>query len=323
VHRFEKAGRRVAVVMRRRRRPLVERPPLRGLSVPIDPIFLRYFGDRLRLRSSDFDQKAIRSASDRMRDILAKKRVTGTRAARAIAETLGLAASVNLAERRRDMARHRIDVGQCATYELCRRLDSFVDEVAELPPNSKHLLNQSVERPLACGFFDTEIFFLVLDAMSAALPAISPEVRALAACKALFDGDGVSGELSSQSSTKLLWEELDAETRRECEKAIEAKLPKSILLFRMLADALRIHAHSFARGAPPSILRDYARSVDLVWDKLGIIKGRRRFDPSANTSQLSAFAKFANEALVAVGTESHVSDRQIRQAIRERKRRLT
>jgi hypothetical protein len=284
VHRFEKAGRRVAVVMRRRLRPLPERPPLRGLSVPIDPIFLRHFGDRLRVRSSDFDQEAIRSASDRMKDILAKKKVTGTRAARAIAETLHLAASVNLAERRRDMARHRIDVGQRATDELCRRLDSFDDEVAELPPNSKHLLNQSVERPLACGFFDTGIFFLVLDAMSASLSATSPQVRALAARKALFDGDGVSREPSSQSSTKLLWEELDTETRRECEKAIEAKLPKSISLFRMLADALRIHAHSFARGAPPSVLRDYARSVDLVWDKLGIIKGRRRFDPSANKS---------------------------------------
>jgi hypothetical protein len=323
VHRFEKAGRRVAVVMRRRLRPLPERPPLRGLIVPIDPIFLRHFADRLRLSSSDFDQEAIRSASDRMKDILAKKNVTGTRAATAIAETLHLAASVNLAERRRDMARHRIDVGQRATDELCRRLDSFVAEVAELPPNSKHLLNQSVERPLACGFFDTDIFFSVLDAMSASLSAISPEVRALAARKALFDGDGVSREPSSQSSTKLLWEELDAETRRECEKAIEAKLPKSILLFRMLADALRIHAHSFAQGAPPSVLRDYARSVDLVWDKLGIIKGRRRFDPRANKSQPSAFAKFANEALVAVGTESHVSDRQIRQAIQERKRRIT
>ena len=245
MHRFEKAGRRVAVVMRRRLRPLPERPPLRGLSVPIDPIFLRHFSDRLRLRSSDFDQEAIRSASGRMKDILAKKNVTGTRAAKAIAETLHLAASVTLAERRRDMARHRIDVGQRATDELCRRLDSFVDEVAELPPNSKHLLNQSVERPLACGFFDTGIFFLVLDALSASLSAISPEVRASAAHKALFDGDGVSREPSSQSSTKLLWEELDAETRRECEKAIEAKLPKSSLLFRMLADAfVSTHLHS-------------------------------------------------------------------------------
>jgi hypothetical protein len=309
--------------MRRRPRPLLERPPLRGLIVPIDPTFLRHFADRLRLSSFDFDRESIRSASDRMKDILAKKQLAGTRAARAIAETLNLAASVNLAERRRDMARHRIDVGQRAADELCRRLDSFVAEVAELPPNSKYLLNQAVERSLASGFFDTSTFFSVLDVMSASLSATSPEVRALAAHKALFDGDGVNREPSSQSSTKLLWEELDAETRRECETAIEAKLPKGILLFRMLADALRIHTPSFARGAPPSVLRDYARSVDLVWDKLGIIKGRRRFDPGANKSQLSAFAKFANEALAAVGTESRVSDRQIRQAIRERKKRPT
>jgi hypothetical protein len=291
------------------------------LIVPINPTFLRHFADRLRLSGSDFDRETIRSASDRMKDILAKKKLAGTRAARAIAETLHLAASVNLAERRRDMARHRIDVGRRATDELCRRLESFASEVAELPPNSKHLLNQAVERHLACGSFDTSIFFSVLDAVSASLSATSPKVRALAAYKALFDGDGVNREPSSQSSTKLLWEELDAETRRKCETAIEAKLPKGILLFRMLADALRIHGPSLAQGAPPSVLRDYVRSVDLVWAKLGIIKGRRRFDPGANKSQPSAFAKFANEALAAVGTESRVSDRQIRQAIRERKKR--
>jgi hypothetical protein len=317
MHRFEKAGRRVEVVMRRRPRPLPERPPLRGLSIPIDPIFFRHFGDRLRLRGSDFDQEAIRSASDRMKDILAKKKLAGTRAAKAIAETLHLAASVKLEERRRDMGRRRIDVGQCAAEELCRRLDSFVAEVAELPPNSKHLLNQSVERPLARGSFDTEIFFSVLDAVSASLSEISPEVKASAVREALFDGE----KRKSFTSTKLLWEELDAKTRQRCETAIEAKLPRGSLLLGILADALRTHAHSFARGAPPSLLRDYARSVDLVWDKLGVTKGRRRFDPGVNKSQLSAFAKFANEALAAVGIESRVSDRQIRQAIRERKKR--
>jgi hypothetical protein len=311
------------VVMRRRPRPFLERPPLRGLIVPIDAAFLRHFADRLRLSSSDFDQETIRSASDRMMDILAKKKVAGTLAATAIAETLHLAASVNLAERRRDMARHRIEVGQRAADELCRRIDSFVAKVAKLPPNSKHLLNQSIQRPLACGFFDTSIFFSVLDAIAATLSDLSPKVRADVAYAALFEGDGVNREPSAQSSPQLLWDELDAETRRECETVIEAKLPKGTLLFRMLADALRSHTPSFSRGAPPSVLRDYARSVDLVWDKLDIMKGRRRFDPGANRSQPSAFAKFANEALAAVGTESRVSDRQIRQAIQERKKRPT
>jgi hypothetical protein len=141
--------------------------------------------------------------------------------------------------------------------------------------------------------------------------------KASAVREALFDGE----KRKSFTSTKLLWEELDAKTRQRCETAIEAKLPRGSLLLGILADALRTHAHSFARGAPPSLLRDYARSVDLVWDKLGVTKGRRRFDPGVNKSQLSAFAKFANEALAAVGIESRVSDRQIRQAIRERKKR--
>lgn len=306
--------------MRQRFRPSPERPPLRGLSVPIDPIFLRHFSDRLRLRVTDFDQDAIRSASDRMTGILEKKKVNGPRAERAIAEAFNLAASVNLVERRRDKARLRVDAGQRAADELWRRLDCFADEVAKLPPSSKNLLNQSIKGLLAQGFFDTDIFFSALDAMSASLSVTSPKVRALAARKALFDSDGARQEPSSQSSTKLLWEGLDAEIRSECERAIEAKAPKNILLFRVLADALRIRAYSFARGAPSSVLRDYVRCIDRIWDRLGITRGRRRYDPADNKSHPSSFAKFANEALLAVGTESRISDRQIRNAIRERKK---
>jgi hypothetical protein len=252
--------------------------------------------------------------------ILARKKVERARAARAVAETLDFAAEVHLVERRRDMARHRIDAGQRAAEELCRRLDSFVGEVAKLPPNSKHILNRALERPLASGFFDTAIFFSALDAIAATLPGLSPKVRADAAYTALFEGDGVNREPSTQSSPQLLWEELDAETRRKCEMAIEAKPPKDISLFRMLADAFQTPAHSFRRGAPPSFLRDYARSVDRIWEKLGIKGDRRRYNTYAVKSESSGFADFANEALAAVGCESRLPDRQIAQAIRERKK---
>lgn len=292
---------------------------LRGAPL-ISPILSRHFADRLRLSSSHFDQETVRSASGRMMAILAKKGIERARAARAVEETLDLAASVNLAKPRRDMARRRIDIGQRAGEELCRRLD-FVGEVAQLPPISKYLLNQSIQRPLACGFFDTSIFFSVLDAIAATLPDLSPKVRADAAYAALFEGDGVNREPSAQSSPQLLWEELDAETRRKCEMTIETKPPTDISLFRMLADAFRTPAHSSKQGAPPSLFRDYARSVDRIWSKLGIIRGRRRYDFGASKSQLSAFAKFANEALEAVGIELRVSDRQIRQAVGERKNR--
>jgi len=302
--------------MRRRSEPISEKPLPRGLTVSITPSFLRHFSDRLRLRSSHFDQEAVRSASSRMMGILAKKKLAGPRAARVIAETLDLAASINLAERQRAMARRRIDIGQRAAEELCRRLDSFVSEVAALPPNSKHSLNQSVERPLACGFFDTEIFFSVLDATSATLSEISPKVRASAARRALFDGE----KQDSFTSTQLLWEELDAVTRRRCEMAVERKPPRGISLFSTLADALRSHVQSFRRGAPPSVLRDYARSVDHIWHKLGI-EGRRRYDPIANKNLPTPFTQFVNEALAAVGSDSLLSDRQVRQAIRDRKKR--
>jgi len=248
--------------MRRNSRLLSERPLPRGLTVSISQILLRHFGDRLR-RRSHFDQETIGSASVRMMAILAKKKVTGARAARAVEETLDLAASVVLTDHQRDMARSRIDVGQRAAKELCRRFDLFVSEVAALPPNSKHSLNQCVERSLACGSFDTEIFYSVLDAIAAVLPGLSPKVRADAAYTALFEGDGVNRERGTQSSAKLLWEDLDAETRRRCEMAIEARSPKDVSLFRMLADALS-RIHPFRRGAPPSVFRDYARSVDRI-----------------------------------------------------------
>ena len=146
----------------------------------------------------------VRSASGRMMAILAKKGIETARAARAVEETLDLAALANLAKLRRGMARRRIDVGQRAGEELCRGLDSFVGEVAQLPPSSKYLLNQSILRPLACGFFDTSIFFSVLDAIAATLPGLSPKVRADAAYAALFEGDGVNPEPSTQSSPQLL-----------------------------------------------------------------------------------------------------------------------
>lgn len=255
-------------------------------------------------------------------DILAKKGVDSARAAKAVEKTLDLAASVILAEPRRQMARRRIQTGQRAGEELCRRLDTFVGEVAKLPPSSKFLLSQSIQRSLARDFFDADIFFSVLDTIAATLPALTPKVRADAAYAGLFEGDGVNRGLSSQSSPQLLWEELDAETRRRCEITIESKLPTGNSLFRILADAFRTPASSFARGAPPSLLRDYARSVDRIWHTLGIMKGRRRYDCYDPKSQLSAFAKFTNEALEVVGSESRVSDRQIRQALGERKRRL-
>ena len=129
----------------------------------ISPILFLHFADRLRLSSSHFDQETLRSASGRMMAILAKKKkgIERAQAARAVEETLDLAASLNLAKTRRDMARRRIDIGQRAGEELCRRFDSFVGEVAKLPPGSKYLLNQSIQRPLAGGFFDTSIFLSV------------------------------------------------------------------------------------------------------------------------------------------------------------------
>jgi hypothetical protein len=247
-----------------------------------------------------------------MMAILAKKKVAGARAARAIIETLDLAASVYLVERRRHMWRSRIDRGQHAAEELCRRLDSFVSKVAALPPNSKHSLKQCIERSAAGGFFDTEIFFSLLDAIASTLPDLSPKVRANAADAALFGGS---------PSTRLLWEELDAGTRRRCEIAVEAKPRRDISLFRMLADALRTYSHPLRCGPRPSVLRDYARSVDRIWHRLGIIEGRRRYDLNARKNLPTGFTQFANEALAAVGIDSRVSDRQIRQAIRERKKR--
>jgi hypothetical protein len=104
-----------------------------GLIVPIDPTFLCHFSDRLRLSSPHFDQEMVRSASGKMMAILAKKGVERALAAMAVEETLDLAASVNLAKPRRDMARHRIDVGQRAGKELCRRLDSFVGKWLSYP----------------------------------------------------------------------------------------------------------------------------------------------------------------------------------------------
>jgi hypothetical protein len=245
-----------------------------------------------------------------MMAILAKKKLAGARAARVTTETLDLAASVNLEERRRHMARSRIDGGRHAADELCRRLDSFVSKVAALPPKSKHSLKQCIERSVAGGFFDTEVFFSLLDAIASRLPDLSPKVRADAAYAALFGGS---------SSIHLLWEELDAGTRRRCEMAVEAKSPRDISLFSVLADALRTYAHPLRRGPRPSVLRDYVRSVDRIWHKLGI-KGRRRYDPVAGKNLSTAFTQFANEALAAVGIDSRVSDRQIKQAMEERKK---
>ena len=104
--------------------------------------------------------------------------------------------------------------------------------------------------------------------------------------------------------------------------AIETKLPTDISLFRKLAEEFRTPAHSFTRGAPPALLRDYARFVDRIWHKLGNYQRASTIRFRSSKSQLSAFAEFANEALEAVGIESRVSDRQIRQALGERKKRL-
>ena len=78
----------------------------------------------------------------------------------------------------------------------------------------------------------------MLDAIATTLPGLSPKVHADAAYAALFGGDRANKEPSAQASPKLLWEELDAETRRKCEMKIETKPPTNISLFRALANAL-------------------------------------------------------------------------------------
>jgi hypothetical protein len=55
----ERYGALIEVILMRRKQPLSEIPHPRGLTVPISPIVLRQFSDRLRLRSSHFDQERI------------------------------------------------------------------------------------------------------------------------------------------------------------------------------------------------------------------------------------------------------------------------
>jgi hypothetical protein len=171
--------------MRRTSKDLPDRQFRRWMSIPtahMRPDELSFLNsilltNRRRSRRLDFKQEPIRSASGRMLAILAEKDVTGVRATWAVKATLELAAKVNLEEPRRDLARSRIAAGHRAAKELCRRLDAFVVEVAELNHNSKRSLNECIDRALSCGQFDTEIFFSVLEGIEATLSHLSVNRR--------------------------------------------------------------------------------------------------------------------------------------------------
>jgi hypothetical protein len=163
--------------------------------------------------------------------------------------------------------------------------------------------------------FDTEIFIDVLDATAKALCQVSPRRLADDAYSMIYPP--VQDWLIETSRSPLveLWESIPAITRVNVERLMQGRQPSRSLvawlntLFQLLDQERPVQA----QGAPPSVLRIFAKGTARIWKRLGLRPGRQ-YDTYKDQAVESGYQRFCNLALAAFGDTSKLSGRQVSNA---------
>jgi hypothetical protein len=279
---------------------------------------MRPFVRRMRMRIKDFDltdpamASQFASSVEEMRAVLAKKKIPDAKIKHAIDETVAAAADHRLQDMRlRDSQRDRVRSAH-SVEKLIEDLTQLAQTIGKLPPVARNKLNAIVAGHTA-QYFDTETIAAIVCDIAGTLPKLAPTKRARDAFD-IIDQPMAGVNRSSPPKIVELWETMPAETRRQVEQKIRHSVAKrsATEFLRQLVVMLGRFLPQAKLGRLPTIQRHYAERVGKIWQALGLRVGRA-YDGIGAKSIESNFQRYCRFALAAVGDESQISGRQVRQ----------
>jgi hypothetical protein len=251
---------------------------------------MRPYASRIKVRASEVAAPAqLEAGKVLMATILKKKKIHPNKAAWAIREALNVAATHQLARWRFENRREAATSALKHLAELIFEMEKLANTISALPPSSKGYLNRKTAHLVKQDFFDTELFFDLINLFRACLSEVSPKKTADDARRIIEPQDG-------ESSPRILslWESIPAVTRVRVERRIES-FPRvsGVELLRALPNLLREFRPATRHGAPPPLRFEYVRAIDRIWCCLNL-KGRRRFK---DQHVKNPFQRFCDAAL--------------------------
>jgi hypothetical protein len=282
------------------------------------------YANRLRLRLGHFDvsdpkkKRRLTAARNEMTKILVKKKIRQDEAQEAVAQTLDIAADHQLEVLRREHNLGDLRRSERHLERLRTQLDQCSRVIAKSPPLMKGKLNKIVAE-LDWQNFDTETINELILAMTDALSESSP---ACTARKVLMAMNEKSRSGSHPAVTQVvrtarpalveLWEIIPAETRTQVEANLRNWVPPkrrpAIEFLNRLVALLEKFRPQLKRGRRSPITRRLGQRVARIWHGLGLDVGRAF---NGHSKYQGTFQRFTRTALIAVGEDSRLSNRQV------------
>jgi hypothetical protein len=278
----------------------------------------------IRLRLGHFDvsdpkkRRSLTAARSEMTRILLKKKIRQDEAQQAIAQTLDIAADHQLEVLRREHNFGELRRSQRHLRRLNKQLDQFSRAIDELPPLAKGKLNKIVAERHWRNF-DTETFNELIVAMTDALSESSPACTAKKVLTAMNEKirSGTHPAVvqivrTARPALIELWEIIPAETRTKAEANLRNWVPPkrrpAIGFVNHLVALLEKFRPQLKLGQRPPIARRLGQRVARIWHGLGLNVGCAF---SGRSTYQGAFQRFIHLALIAVGDDSRLSNRQV------------
>lgn len=274
---------------------------------------------------------ALFAAIHEMKHLLAKKRVVGARARKAIRRTLDAAARHQLDRLRLDQIdaeRAHADRKLSQLMRHIRRLNREVSGPSKpaLSKSSKGNLNRVVAS-VDWKNFDSEVYNDLVHALRESLQGASPPRAADKALQAIYgplqsrkNPHVKKLERSGTPAMIVLWETMPDETRVRVEADLRSWMPPARGELPVFLDEVETlfkrHKPQGTPGRRDALERRYLKAVAGIWFrldlKIGLAKGG-----SKHRRPESRYQRFARLALNAIGDGTTVSARQVGK-IRER-----
>jgi hypothetical protein len=283
------------------------------------------YARRLRLRLKHFDvsdlkkKQRLANAHREMTKILVKKKMSPDEAHWTVAQTLDIAADHQLEVLRRDQNLQDLSRSQRDLRCLIKQLDRLGLAISKLPPLAKGKLNKIVVAKQDWRNFDTETFSELVQAMTSALSESSPACTSEKVITAINEKirSGTHPAVTQIVRTAPpalieLWQIIPSETRTQVEASLRnwvppTRRPAMEFLIR-LSTLLKKFQPRLKRGQRSPIELRFGQRVARIWQGLGLHVGRA---VSGHSKYRGTFQRFTRFALIAVGDDMRLSNRQV------------